>query len=137
MVGRVRRASGTILVLLLSLGSAYAQAPSGTIAGLVTDSTGGIVAEVRVSITNLLTAQAWAANTSTEGIYTAAALVPGEYRVSVEVPGFKRSDVDARVEAGTTTTIDFVLELGEVSDRVTVRAAVPLVRYDHHQVAVV
>ncbi len=87
-----------------------------------------------MSITNLQTAQTWAVNTSPEGIYTAAALMPGEYRVSVEVPGFKRSDVSARVEAGTTTTVDFVLELGAVTDSVTVRAAVPLVHYDHHQI---
>ena len=134
MVDRVRRACGTAFVLLLSLGSAYAQAPTGIITGVVTDSTGAIVGEAHVSITSLSTAQAWAVSTSAEGIYTVAALMPGEYRVSVEVPGFKRSDVSARVEAGTTTTIDFVLELGAVTDSVTVRAVVPLVHYDHHQI---
>jgi hypothetical protein len=120
--------------LLVSLGSANAQAPTGTITGVVTDSTRSVVADARVSIANPATAQTWTLNTSAEGIYTAAALLPGEYQITVEVPGFKRTDVNARVEAGTTTSVDLVLELGAVTDSVTVRAAVPLVHYDHHQI---
>ena len=41
----------------------------------------------------------------------------------------------ARVDAGTTTTVDLTLEIGEMLDTVTVRGAVPLVRYDHHEVS--
>ena len=134
MVGHVRSASGTALVLLVSLSAAYAQAPTGTITGIVNDSTRAVVADARVSIANPATAQTWTVNTSAEGIYTAAALLPGEYQVIAEVPGFKRTRVEARVEAGTTTSVDLVLELGAVTDSVTVTAAVPVVHYDHHQI---
>ena len=41
----------------------------------------------------------------------------------------------ARVEAGTTTTVDLTLEIGEMLDTVTVRGAVPLIRQDHHGVS--
>ena len=125
---------GALVLLVSAAGSAYAQTPTGTITGIVTDSTGGGVAGARVSITNVQTGQAWALNTSAEGIYTAAALLPGEYRVTVELPGFKRIDRNASVEAGTTTTVDFGLELGALTDSVTVRGAVPLLHYDHHQI---
>jgi Carboxypeptidase regulatory-like domain len=122
------------LVLLVSAPSvAYTQAPSGTITGIVADSTGAGVAGARVSITNLRTARAWSVNTSAQGIYVAAALLPGEYRVTVQVPGFKRIDRVAAVEAGTTTSVDFALELGAVTASVTVRGAVPALHYDHHQ----
>jgi hypothetical protein len=39
------------------------------------------------------------------------------------------------VEAGTTTTVDLVLEVGGVSESITVRASAPMMRFDHHQVA--
>src|SRR5437867_13242984 len=39
----------------------------------------------------------------------------------------------ATVEAGRTTLVDVMLEIGDVSEIVTVRGAVPLLRYDHHQ----
>src|SRR5439155_13360387 len=52
-----------------------------------------------------------------------------------EVLGFKHSERQATVEAGTTTTVDVALEVGEVRETVTVRAVAPMLRYDHHQVA--
>ena len=55
--------------------------------------------------------------------------------MSVEVPGFKRVERTASVEAGTTTTVDLALEVGEMRDTVTVSGAVPLIRRDHHQVS--
>jgi len=113
-VGQVRRVARAALLLVVSFSSAHAQAPSGTITGVVTDSTGTFVGEARVHVTNLSTAQSWTLVTSVEGIYTFAALGPGEYQVSVEVPGFKRADVNTRVETGTTTSVDLVLELAPI-----------------------
>lgn len=124
--------AGTLLLLGSALDLAYAQAPTGTVTGVVTDATGARVA-AHVSITNLQTAQAWELTTSVEGIYTAAALLPGEYRVTVEAPGFQRIDRQASVEVGTTTSVDIALELEGVTASVTVRRAVPLLHYDQHQ----
>jgi hypothetical protein len=121
-----------VLVSASSLGSA--QAPTGTITGIVTDSTGAGVVGARLSITNLQTQQTWVVSTSAEGIYTAAALLPGEYRLSVELAGFRRIDRDASVEAGTATSVDLTLEVGAVTSNVTVRGAVPLLHYDHHEI---
>jgi hypothetical protein len=122
-----------LVVLLTVVKSAHAQAPAGTITGVVTDPVrAGVGAHVR--ITNSQTGQAWALETSTEGIYTAAALVPGEYELSVEADGFKRVQRMATVEAGRTTVADVRLEIGDLSETVTVRGAVPLLQYDHHQI---
>jgi len=118
----------------MAVGSARAQSPTGTISGVVTDPTGAALSEARVSIVNSATGQIRALTTSGEGHYSAAALAPSVYTVTVEAIGFKQIDRDAIVEAGTTTTVDLTLELGEMSESVTVAGTQPLVRHDHHQV---
>jgi hypothetical protein len=131
----MNRVGATVIFVLFGpVGLVAAQSPNGTIAGVVTDSSGGVIAEAEVGITNRDTGQVRTITTSTAGTYSASALPPGEYRVSAQAVGFKRVTRDAIVETGTTTTVDLALELGEVRDTVTVSAALPLMRYDHHQV---
>ena len=62
------------------------------------------------------------------------ALPSGVYRISVEAAAFKRLEREASVEAGPTTTVDLTLELGEMTESVTVVGTQPLIRHDHHQV---
>ncbi|MGH9239964.1 MAG: carboxypeptidase regulatory-like domain-containing protein [Vicinamibacterales bacterium] len=126
--------AGAVVLLVSASSVAYTQTPNGTITGTVTDSTRAGVAGASVSLTNLQTGQMWPLKTSAEGIYTAVALLPGEYRVTVEVPSFKRVERDVIVEAGTTSTADLVLEIGDVTSGVTVAATVPLLHREHHQI---
>lgn len=132
----MRSFPATVLVLLFVASDvAQAQAPTGTIAGTVTDSSGALLAGAHVSIVNRETGQARAITTLTDGAYSAAALPSGPYQISAETAGFKRLERVAHVEAGTTTTLSLALELGDVSETVTVSAVLPLIRHDHHQVA--
>lgn len=88
----MRQAVGIAVVVVVSVaGVAYAQIPSGTITGVVTDASGARVVDAGVSIANLHTGQAWALTTSTEGLFSIPALLPGEYRVTVTAAGFKAS----------------------------------------------
>ena len=92
-----------LLVGRLPAGSpTYAQTPSGSLSGTVSDSTGAAVAGARVSIVNVGTAQVRDQTTSEQGLFTAAALLPGPYRVTVQADGFKRFERDVIVEAGTS-----------------------------------
>jgi Carboxypeptidase regulatory-like domain len=129
------RLSLALLLVLVAHGPARAQTQTGTITGLVTDSSGAALAGVQVSVTNRDTGQARAATTSEQGTYTAAALLPGIYDLRAEAAGFKRVERSATVEAGTTTTVDLSLELGEMTEAVTVAGVQPQIRYDHHQVS--
>ena len=72
--------------------------------------------------------------TAVEGRYAADSLPPGAYRVTAEAQGFKKLQRDVRVEAGTTTRVDLALQVGGLSESVTVAGAAPLLWYDHHQV---
>ncbi len=126
--------AAVLILVLVAVGSARAQTPTGTIAGVVTDSTGAAVAEVQVDVTNRETGQKRAAVTSTDGRYAAEALLPGIYLVTAAITGFKRVERTANVEAGTTTTVNLPLEVGEVGETVTVAGAAPLLRHDQYQV---
>lgn len=126
----------SLIVLLLGpVDLAGAQSPTGAIGGVVTDTSGAAVTGVQVRITHRDAGHVRTVTTSTPGSYTAPALLPGVYTVAVEVAGFKRVERAATVEAGTTTTVDIALQVGEIRDTVTVTGAVPLIRRDHHQVS--
>jgi hypothetical protein len=111
-----------------------AQLPSGTIAGLVRDPSGAAVAGARVRAVSLATNESRTENTSERGDFSFSALAPGDYKVTVEVDQFPRMNRAASVEAGTTTTTDFELQLGDVKEAITVEATSPQLRYDSHGV---
>jgi Carboxypeptidase regulatory-like domain len=134
----LRSASGleVALLIVMTVGSARAQTPTGTIAGSLSDQSGAAVAGAAISVTNPGTGQARSALTSAEGRYAVEALLPASYQVVVEVSGFKRLLRLVNVEAGTTTTVDLKLEVGEMSEVTTATGATPLLHHDHHRVGV-
>jgi hypothetical protein len=67
--------------------------------------------------------------TTGDGVYTAASLAPGEYRVDVELPGFKSVHREGiRLATGEKARIDVDLSIGDVSEQITVVADAPIVR---------
>lgn len=104
-----------------------AQAPYGSIVGRVLDSAEARVPEARVLATNLATSVQTEARTNAEGNYELRTLVPGLYRVGVEMKGFKRLEREPiEVRVGDVLTLDVTLELGEITERVTVTSEAPL-----------
>jgi hypothetical protein len=123
-----------VLVLLAGLGLAGAQIPTGTIAGVVHDPSGATVAAASIKAVSVATGLARTATISEQGGYSFPALLAGGYEVSVEAAGFQRVVRSVSVEAGTTTTANFVLNLGQVNESITVDAVSPQIRYDSHSV---
>jgi hypothetical protein len=72
--------------------------------------------------------------TSDEGTYSTPSLPAGAYEVTAEAVGFSKLTRTATVEAGTTTTVNLDMQVGAVSDTVTVDGASPQIRYDSPQV---
>jgi len=114
---------------------ASAQAPTGSIAGVVRDSAGAVVPNAVVTITNTATDFSRSLTTNAEGLYSAPALAPGEYEVRVEVQGFRNLVRQATVIAGGSTTVDLALSLGAAQEVVTVEAASAQINYESHTVA--
>jgi len=102
---------------------------AGTITGAVTDSSGAAVPKATVTITNTLTGAARTLETNTAGVYTAEALPVGTYQVAVEAAGFERS-VHSGITLNVTDrlAIDFVLQIGAVTQTVEVRAEAAMVQ---------
>lgn len=109
--------------MLFSCAALMAQSERGNITGLVTDSTGAVMPNVPVVITNTATNVPENVTTTSAGEYNAANLVPGVYRIEISTSGFKRFTEDGvTLTAGSTARADARLELGTVGETVEVTA---------------
>lgn len=98
-----------------------AQKGSARLEGVVTDPTGGVVPGVSIIALNEETAIATEAVANETGYYVFPALPVGVYTVTAEMPGFKRVSVKAlKLDIASTVVQNFRLELGEVTETVTV-----------------
>ncbi len=120
-----RFGSGSVLALITLLGLWTApQTLAQTLAsidGTVTDSSGAIIANAKVSITNDATNVTKTAITSSAGTYTITDLLAGSYTVKIENPGFQTSiHKGVTVEVGRAATVDAALSAGETTQTVEV-----------------
>jgi Carboxypeptidase regulatory-like domain len=93
---------------------------TGNIQGSITDATGGVVANAKVTITNTDTGQAAHVTSSSAGTYNSGSLVPGNYSVHVEAAGFKSVEQGVIVRVGEVSGINISLQVGESKTVVTV-----------------
>ncbi len=118
------------LALCLSLsGSAMAQEDTAaTVTGQVTDSTGSIVPNATVIVVSTTTGEIRQVQSNQDGNYTVFPLAPGTYTLTVEQPGFKKSVVNATINAKDRRAIDVILEVGAVTETVTITDEAPLLQ---------
>src|SRR5678815_3977996 len=118
----------TILLALLSCGVGYAQS-TGAIVGTVKESTGAVITGVAVKITNVATGITREITTDDNGRYVAESLPVGVYDIIAEVAGFKRFAHKAiNLNVADRLSIDIVMEVGQVSEVVTVQGGPPVVQ---------
>src|SRR3984893_8304710 len=117
-----------ILAALLCLSalcptSLHAQAASSpSIAGVVTDSSGAIVADAAVKLTDKATNTPRTTNTNDAGRYFFANVGSGEYEISASKSGFRITKTVVTATVGVPVTVDLKLELGSVSETIEVTA---------------
>ena len=108
-----------------------AQEYRGSLAGTVTDQTGAVIPSAKVEVRNLATNTAVTVGTTDQGAYSALDLDPGIYTVTVTAKGFKqlvRNNIEVRT--GVRLGLDLTLDVGDVSQQVTVTAESPLLVTD-------
>ncbi len=125
--------------LTLFLGSCVfvptAHAQTGQITGRVVDTGGGVVPNAAVKVTAEATGVNRSLETNGEGFYTAPALLPGSYTVSVEHAGFRpevRKGLELQVNQDLR--LDFSLQVGSVNQEVLVTAEAPVLDTESHAV---
>jgi hypothetical protein len=110
------------LILIGSYGSG--QNITGSMSGRVTDGTGSVIVNANVTVTETAQNIATVRKTSNDGNFTVAGLMPGNYSITVEAPGFKKLNRSGiPLDANDKLAIgDLVLEVGSVTDSVEVSA---------------
>ena len=111
------------MIVLLCCCAAWAQEFQGTIMGRITDSSGAVVPDVQVKAVNTETGASSSTRTNMQGNYRIPFLLPGDYRLLIEHPGFRTLErQNVRVSMATETTVDCVLEISAAAEAVTVTA---------------
>lgn len=114
---------------LLIFGTLWAQSPRGTITGTITDSQGARVPGVEITALNVATNISSRAISSDDGTYSIPALPVGVYQVTARAKGFKTSQrSDVTLEVAQTLRVDFTLEVGAISETITVTGEIARVQ---------
>ena len=115
------------MTLLASAGTLLAQEVRGTILGRVTDSSGAVVPGITVRVVNAASNVSFSTRSNAEGNYEIPYLVPGTYKLSAAASGFKtvvRDSIDVRISE--RVSINVAMEVGQVTEQITVTTEVPL-----------
>lgn len=115
-------------LLVASVCSLLAQSSSGTITGSVTDSSGAIVGGAVIEARDLGSNRTVKTESTSTGNYSFAALPPGRYELKVSMSGFKSAlATGVEVLVAQTTTQNFSLQLGAVTESISVSGEAPLI----------
>jgi hypothetical protein len=125
----MRRLGLLILLTALTCGAAAAQETTGTITGVTTDSTGGVLPGVTVTLKNASTGALRTVVTNESGIYTASGLPVGTYEITFELQGFQSAtQPGVALHVNDRLQIDGRMNVGGVAESVVVTAASPLIQ---------
>ncbi len=118
------RAALLVAALLIFLPRAQAQL-SGSLSGTVTDPSGSVVPNAKVTLTNQASKEQREITSNKDGFFAFAAVLPGTYTVKVEVPSFKAwQQTDIIMHPGDTRSVSGIqLEVGTASQTVEVVAS--------------
>ncbi|MEZ5418818.1 MAG: carboxypeptidase-like regulatory domain-containing protein [Vicinamibacterales bacterium] len=128
-VHRLFAAGLVVAALVLTTPTAWAQVQTGSIAGTVSDTSGAVLPGVSVTLSGeRLIGGPQTAVTDAAGSYRFDRLVPGTYSVKFELQGFKTVDrADVRINAAFVATISPRLEVGSLTETITVTGESPTV----------
>ncbi|PYV34245.1 MAG: hypothetical protein DMG09_21290, partial [Acidobacteria bacterium] len=136
MASMVKGTISITAVLILATVVMAAQSERGTIRGTVTDATGSVMPGVAVKAVNVDTGIETSTVTTDAGLYSIPQVKPGNYRVEAERTGFKKLiRENVRVDVSGTVGLDLQMEVGDVTQVVSVTEAAPQLQNETSDVA--
>ena len=130
-----RFAALALAALLLSAAPSWSQILHGSLVGTVRDATGAAMPGVRLSLKNADTGQLRGGATDENGAYSFNTLLPGTYELSLSKDGFKsQREQGVAVVVNNVTRKDTSLQIGQVSDSVTVESSVATLQTDRAEI---
>jgi len=131
----VSRARKNLLLFSMLLGAILAlpvvvnaQLTTADVVGTVTDATGAVVSNANVTLTNQRTNETRNTQSNGSGQYVFTLLLPGNYSVRIEVPGFTTFTSNVNVSAGDRARVDASMHVGQSSESVEVTSSSPLLQ---------
>jgi len=120
---------GIILCFLILCAAhlSFAQSDAARLQGTVTDPNAGAVKDASVTVTNTETGRSITTSTSELGYYSVSALPPGHYRIEITLKGFKKEVRDLELQVAQVGVADFQLQIGDITQSVTVEAGSPVI----------
>jgi hypothetical protein len=127
-MSRVRIATVLAVILFMAATPLLAQQGTAEIGGKVTDESGAVLPGVAIVVTNEATGVFREVISSEAGAYFVSQLVPGRYKITAKLPGFRGTERGGLIlQVGNTMTINLVLAVGGIAENVQVLAESPLV----------
>jgi Carboxypeptidase regulatory-like domain len=124
--------------LALPFALLHAQSTNASLAGRITDPSQARIADARIAAINTSTSSRYEAPSDSSGEYVLANLPPGDYRIEIEKPGFKKLvKPDVILHVQDALEIDFQMTVGASSETVTVEGGAPLVNTESGTVSTV
>jgi hypothetical protein len=117
------------ITVLAAASSAFSQTTAAQFTGRVTDPTGAVIANAKVVATNTATGVTRETESNDAGSYTVPLLEPGSYSVNVKKAGFRPiAHTGLTLHVNQMARMDFVMELGSVTETVSVNTDLPLLQ---------
>ncbi len=127
-----------LLFFLFASCCTWAQQTAATLVGTVNDSTGAVVPDAVVRVTNVATNTTRETKTDSAGSYSMPFLPAGDYTVTAAMAGFQSARVErVTLQVQQTARVDFVLKVGEVTETVNVEASIALLQTETSTVGTV
>jgi hypothetical protein len=100
---------------------AFAQTTRGSLSGIVSDGAGAAITGASITVKNTATGEEFRGTSNSQGTFIFPSLLPGKYSAMVEATGFKRTELtEIAVEVSQSAKIDIKLEIGAMSEQITV-----------------
>ena len=133
---RIRSFLLVVAVLASSSLAAEAQQAGGSaLRGRVVDAQEAVLPGVAIVVTHIESGTVRETVTGPDGTYFVTGIIPGPYRITGSLEGFKQFAQEVRLQIGETATLVLTLEVGTVAESVTVTGEAPLVDLTSTQVA--
>jgi hypothetical protein len=111
-----------LVLVVITMSTAFAQTGTSNITGTVRDTTGAVVPGAAVTAKNDATGVVHTQTTTDSGLYAFSALPVGDYTITIEKQGFKKfQKTNNALEVGTPLAVDAAMEVGQLSEVVTVQ----------------
>jgi len=129
------RVLATVLFLsIASASTALAQFETASVVGTIRDTSGAVIPNAKVTLTNTATGVEVTRTSTADGTYEFVTVKSGIYIVTAELPGFALALVDnVQVQVGARMRVDLTMSVGQLSEKIEVTAASPLVETDTSQ----